>query len=507
MEKCKDRLKYPHIFLLILGAGLFISVSLHKCLWFDETYSAVLSSHRFSEMLNIAAQDVHPFLYYIILRIVNFLSHGSIIALRLFSALGMQTLAILGYTHVRKFFSAEMGFFFSLLTYLSAASLKFASEIRMYSWAAVFVFLSALYAYITVKESFSDKKHAVLFIVFSLFAAYTHYYALVTVSIINLLFIIFSLRTKQKISNMLFSAAFEIILYIPGFIVFFCQSSKVVSSEYWIRVKYPDVLTESASYMLTGGTEKNDMFGMNEKLNKFIVIIAALLFVLLIFSCVLRYIASVKSASFNNTSSAALLSVTVFCAVVACGLLVSCFKEFYYVRYTMVMHGLLIFASAAALASLKRQSVKCIFCTLLAAIFLCVSLPFYKTIYDGSYERCRDILCEKISEKDIIVYADFTTASVLSDMIPDTEKYYYRYGKPEYPRADLAFDRDVTAVSSLSDIPGCEGRVWILDSWGADGEFANNVMNTLNCRHITEEVDITTSYRGTRLRFLICDFD
>ena len=157
MEKLKEKIKKVtmkqwHIIMIIIGI-IFVSLgALHKNIWFDEAYSVGLARHSFGEIWSIGGNDVHPILYYWMLRIIYLLTGGSIIAYRIFSVIPIAIMIILGYTHIRKEYGEKTGFVFSILSAFLPEMAVYAVEIRMYSWAILTVTLFAIYVYRLVKQ-------------------------------------------------------------------------------------------------------------------------------------------------------------------------------------------------------------------------------------------------------------------------------------------------------------------------------------------------------------------
>ena len=140
MEKIKEKiksitLKQWHIAVIVIGI-IFVSLgAFHSNLWFDESYSVGLARHTFGEIWSIGGHDVHPILYYWMLRIVYLMTGGTIMAYRIFSVIPIAIMIILGYTHIRKDFGEKTGFIFSFLSAFLPEMAQYAIEIRMYSWA------------------------------------------------------------------------------------------------------------------------------------------------------------------------------------------------------------------------------------------------------------------------------------------------------------------------------------------------------------------------------------
>ena len=147
------RNKIIHIAIIILGIIFILIPAFHTNTWFDESYSVGMARHSFLDIWTIGGHDVHPVLYYWMLRIVTLLTNGSILAYRIFSVIPIAILGILGYTHIRKDFGERTGILFSFLSYMLPEMVMYASEIRMYSWSVLTITILAIYAYRLSKES------------------------------------------------------------------------------------------------------------------------------------------------------------------------------------------------------------------------------------------------------------------------------------------------------------------------------------------------------------------
>ena len=184
------KLKHIHITIIILGIIFIALAAFHTNLWFDESYSVAISNnHTFGEIWSIGGYDVHPVLYYWILKIVSLIFGNNILAFRLISVISLSILGILGYTHIRKDFGEKVGLLFSFLVYFLPVNVIYASEIRMYTVGMLFVTIMAIYAYRIFKGNKSIKNW-IIFAIFSLASAYTHYYGLMSAGIINILLFI-----------------------------------------------------------------------------------------------------------------------------------------------------------------------------------------------------------------------------------------------------------------------------------------------------------------------------
>ena len=89
--KEKITTKNIHILIIIIGTIFLFTSSFHTNIWFDEAYSVGMANQTLVDIWKIGGNDVHPVLYYWMLRIVSLLTNSSILAYRLFSVLPVTT--------------------------------------------------------------------------------------------------------------------------------------------------------------------------------------------------------------------------------------------------------------------------------------------------------------------------------------------------------------------------------------------------------------------------------
>ena len=124
---------------------------------------------------------------------------------------------------------------FVAITFLSLSdvALKYNVEIRMYALAALFVFLSYYYFYRIVKE---DKLlNYILFMIFSLASAYTHYYALIAVAFFYVV-LIFYIAVVRRTAFIQIIAIYliTIVAYLPWLRILIASVQNRVDN-YWIE--------------------------------------------------------------------------------------------------------------------------------------------------------------------------------------------------------------------------------------------------------------------------------
>ena len=201
MEKIKEKiksitLKQWHIALIVFGI-IFVSLgAFHNNLWFDEAYSVGIARQSFGDIWTIGGHDVHPVLYYWILRIINLIAGQSIVAYRIASVVPIAAIIILGYTHIRKDFGEKIGFIFTFLSVFLSSMATYAIEVRMYSWAALTITLLSIYAYRLAKED--NTRNWIIYGISSIASIFLHYYGLMAAGLINVVLLIHLIRNKRK---------------------------------------------------------------------------------------------------------------------------------------------------------------------------------------------------------------------------------------------------------------------------------------------------------------------
>lgn len=135
-------LKIAFVIILLLAILLRFYRIDAQSLWADEGSSVVLASRPFTTIVQSAARDIHPPLYYFSLRIWVGLLGKSEIALRSLSALYGLALVALTFILGRKLFGPGVGLLSAFLAAISPFQIYYSQETRMYILAAMLGALS-----------------------------------------------------------------------------------------------------------------------------------------------------------------------------------------------------------------------------------------------------------------------------------------------------------------------------------------------------------------------------
>lgn len=504
MENRKN--KILHIAIIVVGMLFIIVGALHKNMWFDETYSVALVKHSFSEIWRIGGNDVHPVLYYMLLKVVNIISGGSVIAYRLFSALGIAILGILGFTHIRKDFGEKTGMFFSFFTFFLPVIPTYAAEIRMYSWAAVFVTLTAIYAYRLTKKSCI--KNWILFGIFSLCSLYTHYYGLMAAGLINVLLFIYFIKRKdiriKYLKAFLITGILQLIAYIPWLYCMYVQI-KNVSKGFWITLSFPGTLFEIMEFQCLGNFDE-----------RIAIVLSFSLFVIT-FSTMykLRVIKNKEKGNIfkkiwkriSNTQkelNPGKQAIILYFLVILAAAVLSIKSPILYPRYLFTVTGLLIFFWSYFLARTESKKATYVVCAFILIASIYGNIKFALINYDKTNMTQVTYIEQNLQQGDVIIFEnpDLGAGSVIDVNIDGYDTYFYDFENWNVEKAYEAYSPDMKIIHNLDDIQDVKGRIWVIDSSNYD--LYNKISEKYNI-NLIEQKTINTKYKGYNYNFVLLE--
>jgi len=218
--------------LVVFFAVLYISLIFNRNLFTDEVFTFNLLKNNIAGIIQGTAADVHPPLYYLYAKIFEVFWPQNIQAQKIAAIIPMvATLAYVSYK-VRRLFG-EVAALFSL-AFISClpCTMEFAVQIRMYSLALLFVTIALISAY----EAYCEKTTTayVSLVIGSVGAAYTHYFAFVSICFINaILFLAILIYQRKQLKNYAISVVAMILLYLP-WLPNFIRQFTAVREDYWI---------------------------------------------------------------------------------------------------------------------------------------------------------------------------------------------------------------------------------------------------------------------------------
>ncbi|MDR3291482.1 MAG: glycosyltransferase family 39 protein [Methanobrevibacter sp.] len=356
--------------LAIILLVIIVFLGLNNAISIDEGFTFHLMAMSFKNIILATAGDVHPPLYYIILKcVMSIFSPGNsfnIILGKLFSIIPLILLICFSLIKIRKDFGWLTSGIFTFAIVTMPRMMFYTIEARMYSLAVLFVTLSFYYCYMITKEDI--KKNWIIFILSSLFAAYTHYYGMIAVSFIYLLLLyhIFS-KNKKLIRKWIFSVIVSILAYIP-WIYLFISSSKYFNNSQWIHPSI-NTLISIVPFILS---PIKDGYEFKYLLNKSLTFSFEIFGVLLFIGLVSLFIFHTYKKKKGERGSFTLIewgSIFVLFATTLFGILFSLsIKPMFEVRYLTPILGCLWLSFAVLLS--KTYSKKKIFTPILLVLLL-----------------------------------------------------------------------------------------------------------------------------------------
>ena len=138
-----DKLMESNILLwVIVLAGCLVHglFCFGQTIWLDEALTGTYIRMRWRELLQFTTTDVHPPLYYFIVKLGITLFGDHFYIVKLFSFLPYVMMLIMTATKVRKEYGNRTAFLLTVLFCITPCIIERNAEMRMYQWALFFVF-------------------------------------------------------------------------------------------------------------------------------------------------------------------------------------------------------------------------------------------------------------------------------------------------------------------------------------------------------------------------------
>lgn len=501
------------LFLLIYGIGILflLLTAFHGNIWFDESYSVGIASKSFSEIWSYGSCDVHPVLYYCALHVLYLVSAGIfsadidsvILIYRIFTVFGVVSLALLGFTHIRKDYGAKVGILYSFVVFSIPYIALMAVEIRMYTWAMFTVMLCYLYGLRIVRLA-KDKSVIplhwwVLFALSSLASAYLHYFAAISVFLVNAFVLIFLLKyqVKEKRNLVYFSisAILQLLAYTPWLLTLLTQIS-VVSNTYWAKFYVPYTIIELLAYPFVTSPLS---FALRGEYGLEIQIVSIALIVALITLLVLLIINRPKRAHFASK-----LGILLYLGVLVIGCIASIMMNslIVYYRYLSVALGPLLLSLALLLSQTKYMNFVKSFCITVLLLAILNQILLINDDYSEANQSPLNEFNNKVAEckiwnnfSDVLVLSsDIGFMGVTSDLYPDIKQTYLDWQPGNWGYGYKVYEPALTSVKSWDEaLEGYEGAFIVLGQ-GMDDSIPKDISDIAS-KDGVEEMSISTFYR------------
>jgi mannosyltransferase len=243
--------------ILLFGGLLRFYNNTAVALWHDEAFSALYIKYSWGEMMYRIGLDVHPPLYYWILRIWSYIFGNGLLSLRALSILFGVLTIYAGYLFVRKAFSNDkLALIAAFFLAINPFQIQYALEARMYTLGTFLVLISSWLLLKALEEN--RTKYWVWYAVAIAAALYTHYYLVFSIIAQGLYVLYVIIRARQFNFKAIGSYILGAILYIP-WIPTLLEQVQRVQSGFWIPA--PDRWSiPSTIFKMAFGGQGNDHF-------------------------------------------------------------------------------------------------------------------------------------------------------------------------------------------------------------------------------------------------------
>ncbi len=143
--------------LIMLGRSVMLCFS--NDIWYDELFTVGLAEHSYAELVRLTAADVHPPLYYCIVKLFSDLCKliipgaGTVIPAKIVSVMPYFILLLYAAVFIRKRFGMFVGGLFLFCVTAMPQLPAYTVEVRMYGWALLFVTAAFLHGWALVSTS------------------------------------------------------------------------------------------------------------------------------------------------------------------------------------------------------------------------------------------------------------------------------------------------------------------------------------------------------------------
>lgn len=220
-----------YLYAALLGALNFVRV-FDNTFWGDEGFSIKLAKMGIGEMVRTTAMDVHPPLYYFLIQLLYRILGNTGVAYHLSAFIPYAVIVVLACTAVKKRSGLVPSAVLVTMSSIMKNAVVYNVEARMYVLAAMFVLIAYIALYDIIKEDTTSAW--VIFCAASLGAAYTHYYALISVAFFYLMLILVALKNKRKMRRLAVSYAVTILAYLPWLMIL-VHSFTRTKDDWWLE--------------------------------------------------------------------------------------------------------------------------------------------------------------------------------------------------------------------------------------------------------------------------------
>ena len=230
------------IFGPILISLIFIILclaNLSQSIWFDESYGAYLVRFKFSDIVHFTSNDVHPPLYYFLLKTWAHFFGFNVVSMRLLSTMLGAGAILFAFKWLKYKYGAKVAFVGSLALATSPFIVRYGQEMRMYTLILLIFFAATYFLQVAI-----DSKKKLYWVIYGILVAlgmWTHYFmALAWCAQLIYILSIYKLDFFKKKLFLVYVLA--VLLFVPWMPSLFSQF-RSVQQGFWIAEISAEALT------------------------------------------------------------------------------------------------------------------------------------------------------------------------------------------------------------------------------------------------------------------------
>ena len=409
VEKAKTYIK-KYEFLILIAEILGITAAIvyicrNQTVHWDEAYTYRMVT-RFSvpEMLKETAADIHPPLYYFLVKMCTLVFGTDLMIFKLFSVFCTVGTMMLGATLVRKRWGGPVAFLFIMVCGLGPQFIYYAVDVRMYSLELFFVTACGLLAYEIFLEN--RKRDWILFTVFALGGAYTHYFAIVPLAVIYGFLLLWAIVANRKaIKRFVICCICTILGYLPWLVVLL-QSFEAQGTTGEVNLLLFDI---------KGLTEW--MFTTNIEFSAYMPVV---LYLLALVSLVMRG----RQLKFEELLFQVMCAVNCAISYLLCLFIASMSEHFWDDRYIYGSFGLFWLFMFISLIQQKKETFYGLAVWLTIMVLSSYTIQKSRELGTVEYVNAAHEVLKQVEDEEVLLY-NFPTYNVLWEFHTPGKEYIY----------------------------------------------------------------------------------
>ena len=385
------------IALFLLAAILRILELDSKNMWFDEIYSWKISNGSIVKIVSETAGDIHPPLFYIVLKAWNIFAGDSVISMRMLSVLlSMISMVVLYFISIELLTTKLERIFVLLLYAVSPLSIFYSQEVRMLNLNLLLT-LTSVYFFL---RYLSKPKgiYGIIYCSATVLSLYTHYFAL----FILLAQIVYALTlyiTKTELRIILKPyfkyPAFAFAMFIPWLPI---MAGQALKGQPWRKSQsIQQVATEVFNYFKD--IFLSVYFTYESMTIMYLSHLVGLLVILFLLLCIIRIL-----NSGNFLSNPADLTILLFFIPLILAVIVSFRQSIVMSRYLSILIPYLFIMIVYFSFRFYRGKTATVICTMLTIVSLLgVRINFSNDFKNNDYRKIISYISSEKSDDDNLI--------------------------------------------------------------------------------------------------------